>query len=190
MITMPRISIQQQYAKLGYNSDPVGEQSIRQPRATFELNTSKPKLDIRSPRGELDIDQSKAWAALGVGSNLETMNHIYAKARNVTLQGIGRIVDKGNRLAAIHENTNAIADIATQGAIEFFEYDYYVDASYDNVDLHYTANKSSINAERGTVNLHAQMNPAELDYTRGKMEFYMLQHASVKIIPPQIDLKV
>jgi hypothetical protein len=190
MSIVPTISIQQQYAKLGYHTDPVGQQSIRQPRATFELDTTQAKLDIRSPRGDLDIDQSKAWAALGVGGNLETMYHIYKKARDVTYQGIGRIVDKGNQMAAIHQNTNAIADIAAQRALEFFEYDYYRDASYDNVDLRYTANKPTITAESGTVNLHAQMNPAELDYTTGKLEFYMIQHANVKIIPPQIDLKV
>lgn len=188
MASFPRIEIRQQYAKLGFDAD-LGQQSIRQPRATFELTTTSPKLNMQSPRGELDIDQSKAWDALGKGDALQFMSRIYARAQSLGLEGIGRIAEKGNRLAAIHLGGNPIADMAREEAFRTFPFQYYGPASYDNVDISYRANKLSIELEQGAVNLHAQMNPPEMDYIRGKLKFYMIQHGNVKITPPQIDLK-
>jgi hypothetical protein len=189
MIIFPQIQIRQTPALLGIDAD-LGTQDIKQPRATFEVTTERPKQEIRQPRGELQIDQSKAWDALGKGPFLETMNRIYSESRNVALQGIARIVDNGNRLAQIHLNTNPIADIAEQLSFERFEFDTLGPASFDNVDITYTAKKAEINVTDGLVNLNTHPNRPEYEYQRGKLDIYMRQYNSVEITPPQIDLKL
>jgi hypothetical protein len=188
-LPIPQLQIRQQYAKLGIDYD-IGRQEIRQPRAAFELTTERPKLDIHAETGVLYIDSSKAWDALGHGPFLETMNRIYARAREVALQGIAKIVEDGNRLAAIHEGGNAIAEIAREKGAEFFEFEFMGDASFDNVDLHYEPGKLDIQVEDGKVNLYTHPNPPEHNYTRGKLDIYMMQYPKVEIIPPQIDIKV
>jgi hypothetical protein len=111
MISMPTIQIQQRYAQIGIDAD-LGAFHISQPIATFEINTTPAKLDAQYRQGTLRIDQSKAWDALAVGSNLNLMQRIYSEAKNIALQGTARIVENGNRMAAIQNDTNAFAEIA------------------------------------------------------------------------------
>lgn len=66
MISMPQIQIHQEYARLGIDAD-LGTLDIKQPRATFEITTERPKLEVHSEQGVLYIDSSKAWDALGHG---------------------------------------------------------------------------------------------------------------------------
>lgn len=188
-LPIPQIQIRQQYAQLGINAD-IGIQDIKQPRATFELTTERPKLNIHSENGVLYVDSSKAWDALGHGPSLETMSRIYSRAREVALQGIAKIVENGNRLGAIHKGGNTIAEIAKEQGAEFFEFEFMGDASLDNVDLHYEPGKLDIQIEEGEVNLYTHPNPPEINYTRGKLDIYMIQYPKVEIIPPKIDIKV
>lgn len=187
-LPIPQIQIRQQYAQLGIKADP-GLLDIKQPQATFELTTERPKLEIHSEKGALYIDSSKAWDALGHGPALETMNKIYSIAHEVAMQGIAKIVEDGNRLAAIHEGGNAIAEIAKEKGAEFFEFEFMGDASVNNVDVHFEPGKLDIQVEEGKVMLNTHPNPPEINYTRGKLDIYMMQYAKVEITPPQIDMK-
>lgn len=189
MPSIPTVQIRQYPAKLAIDAD-LGTQSIRQPRATLEIRTDPPKVEMKQPRGELTIDQSKAWDALGVGPVLEAFHRIASQARNVAMQGIARIVENGNRLAQIHLDTNPIADIAEQLQFERFEFDYYGSASYDNVDISYTAHKPEITPIEGKVNLYTHPNKPEIEYMRGKLDIYLSQYPRVEMTPPRIDLTV
>lgn len=187
-LPIPQIQIRQQNARLGIDAD-IGKLDIKQPRATFEMTTELPKLEIHSEQGKLYIDSSKAWDALGHGPALETMSKIYSRAHEVALQGIAKIVEDGNRLAAIQDGGNAIAEIAKERGAEFFEFEFMGDASMDNVDVHYEPGKLDIQVKEGKVNLDTHPNPPEINYTRGKLDIYMMQYPKVEIIPPQIDIK-
>ncbi len=186
---IPSLQIRQQYARLGIDAD-LGRYDMKQPRATFEMNTTPPKLEIQSPRGQLEIDQSRAWDALGVGGTLLMMNRIYSEASNVALQGVARIAQKGDRLAAIHQGTDAIANIGEEEAFRFHEFQYMGEAAYDNVEIRYKARKPDIRVFEGDVKLQVVPNRPEIAYQRGKLDIYMQQHAKVTITPPQIDATV
>jgi len=186
---IPQIQIRQEYAKLGIDAD-LGVQDIKQPTATFELTTERPKLDIHSEKGVLYIDSSKAWDALGHGPFLETMNKIYSRAHEVVMQGIAKIVEDGNRMAAIQNGGNAIAEIAKEKGAEFFEFEFMGDASSGNVSMHYVPGKLDIQVKEGKVNIETHPNRPEINYTRGKLDIYMLQYPKVEIIPPQMDIKL
>ncbi|WP_201305401.1 DUF6470 family protein [Paenibacillus puerhi] len=186
MVSFPHIQIRQTPALIGIDAD-LGTQDIRQPRATFEMTTERPQQEIRQPRGELEIDQTKAWDALGRGPVLESFNRIYSQAHQIAMQGIARIVENGNRLAQIHLKTNAIADNAEQIRYNFSEFDIVGEASYDNVDIFYTARRPEINVIDGKVNLQTHPNRPEYEYYRGKLDIYMQQYPKVEITPPEID---
>lgn len=186
---LPKIRYRLQHAKMHIDAD-LGKYEMKQPRPTFEMKRIDPKLDIRQPRGDLQVDSSKARDALAQGGNLEMMHRIYSAARNVAMDGIARIVEKGNKLAAIHLGGNPIADNAEAGLNGFPEMDYAGPASYDNVDITYTARKAEIEVEPGRIEFNTKVNNPIVEYHRGKMEIYMKQYPNVEMLPPQIDMKV
>ena len=185
-MSIPRLLIHQEYARIGIDAD-LGEYEMKQPRPTFELQQTPAKQEMRQPQGDLQIDQSKAWDALALGNNLQMMSRIYSQAPQIALQGIAKIVEDGNRMAAIHLGGNPIADMGQEVTVSFPELDYAGPASYDNVDIHYTARKPEINTERGTINLNARVNKPEVEYHRGKLDIYLLQRNKVEFTPPAID---
>lgn len=190
MRVSPQIQIRQQYARIGIDAD-LGRQEIRQRPAQLTLKTEPSRLTVESKPGELTIDQTKARDALGVGSSLAFMSRVYEEARSMGLQGIAQIVERGNRMADIPNQTNAIADIAQDYSFQPYDFNYqFQAASMDNVDLSYTAHKPAIAFKPATVDIQVKVNAPEISYTRGKLDIYMQQYASVAFIPPQIDTKL
>jgi hypothetical protein len=190
-LQIPRIQISQTSAMLGIDAD-LGEQSIQQPKADVEIKTVQPKLQINSEQGKLFVDSSRAWDALGRGPALETMSRIYSQAKDIALQGIAKIVQDGNRMAAIHTGENAIAELARESTndIKFDEFMYMGEASVDNVDVRFEPGKLDIQVESGRVELNVQPNRPIVDYHRGKLDIYMQQYPKVEITPPQIDYRL
>ena len=189
MSSLPSIQIRQQPARIGFDAD-IGTLEMRQPQAIVEQNTTPSQMELKQPKGELIIDQSKAWDALMIGSNATLMNHIYSQSKNIALQGIARIVENGNRMADIVNGGNPFAEIAMQEAFQDLELDYVsTPPSISNVEIDYQMNKPIINISKAEVHFDVQIQRPEINYNRGKMEVYLLQHAHVEIIPPQIDLK-
>jgi hypothetical protein len=188
-VSSSRIQILQQYARIGIDADP-SKLEMRQPKALLEIRTERPRLDIESPKGQLSIDQTKAWDALALGGHLKTSDRIYGENKRITLDAIGRIVQDGNRLAAIHLPTNAIADLAEERSSESVPWIIVGPAAFDNVDIQYVARKPRFEPIRGTVSIDTSPNRPEINFTRGNLDIHMLQYNKVEIIPPQIDLRV
>jgi hypothetical protein len=186
---MPQIQIHQQYAKIGMNTEP-GKQSIQQPKPTYEMHRVDPQLEIRQPKGQLEIDQSRAWDALALGGNLETMSKMYAMGPEMALQGLARIVEQGNRMADISNPADPIPEFARDWNRTYEQFDFRGPASMDNVDLRYTKGDVSINVIPGRIEVNSHPNPPVISYERGKLNMYMLQYNKVEITPPALDLKV
>jgi hypothetical protein len=167
----------------------LGTQDIKQPRAVYEMTTDQPKVELHSPNGELLIDSSRAWDALGLGGNLESMLRIYTNAKQVAIDGVTRRVQEGNRLAAIQTHENAIVEIA-KNPPEANGFDILGEASYLNVREEYIAHPVEVNYIAGKININTHPSPPEIEYNRGKLEIYMAQWPSITFEPPQIDLKL
>jgi hypothetical protein len=183
------IRIEQQSAKIGINIQ-KGRMDIRQPQADVKMHTTPTTIEMNSPQGELRIDQSQAWDALGMGSPSTLMNRIYSESKQIALEGIGRIVENGNRMAAINHKTDAIADIAAEQAFEPIDMNYLGEASYDNVNIDYTAHKVETTVNPGAVDIQITANKPEITYTPSRVEIYMQQYPKIEMIPPQIDAKL
>ena len=183
---IPHIQIRQMPARLSIDAD-IGKQTLEQPRAVIDMSQPRAKQQIRTTRGELDINQDRVWDALGLGNNLDTMLKIYSLSKDLALQGIGNIVEKGNRMAAIHKGGNAIAELAYDWRRSFPQFDFRGPASYDNVDFQYRPGKVEIETTPSRVELNVQVKLPIHQYERGRLDIQMGQYPKVEIIPPQLD---
>ncbi|MFS0725883.1 DUF6470 family protein [Paenibacillus sp. 1P07SE] len=188
-MNIPQVQIQQIPAKLGMDIEP-GRQDLQQPRATMEMEQIRPELSIQTRMGYFEIDQERAWDALALGNNLQTMNKIYGMASNMAMQGLARIVEKGNQMAAIHRGGNAIAELAMDWRRTFPEFDFRGEASVLNVDMVFRPGHFSIDVQDGRVDLKVSVNPPVHNYERGRVNLYMEQYGSVQITPPVIEAQL
>lgn len=188
MVSMPIVQIRQTYAKIGIDAD-LGEQSIRQPRPDFQITTKPAQLDTTYRKGDLTIDQSQAWEALGKGDVFQFTQRVADEAKSLALQGIAKRVEAGNRLWAIHKGGNPIADMAVESFFDDFKFNYEGPFSTDNVDIQYTPIRPDVNYEPGSLDVQAKVNSPEINYTPGKLNIYMIQKNSIQMIPPQLDIR-
>ncbi|MCA0757553.1 hypothetical protein KP806_21050 [Paenibacillus sp. N4] len=183
---IPQIQIRQQYGKIHIDAD-NGRQELEQPQAKLEMEQIEPVQHMNTTRAQLEINQDRAWDALALGDNLKTMSTIYSMASDMALRGLERIVEQGNRMAAIHRGGNPIAEMAGDWQRTYSEYDFRGAASFDNVDITYTPSELTIETTPGRVELNVQVNKPIHHYERGKLEIYMSQYPKLEIIPPQIN---
>lgn len=189
-MNIPTIQIRQQPAKLGIEQK-WAQLNLSQPRATVEMRTEAPQLRMRQYKGDMNIDQSRAWHALGVGGHLDMLSSIYSAARGIANESIARIAREGDQLMEIHNGRNGYADIAaSRRFVTYSEFQFPGPASFDNVDISYTARKPDIELIRGKVDLRAVPNSPQMDFRRGDLNIYIEQYGFVEIIPPQIDLYI
>ncbi|MFS1514797.1 DUF6470 family protein [Chengkuizengella sp. SCS-71B] len=190
MASIPRIQIFQQYAQIGLDIT-QGKTEMKMPRATFEMKSNNPKMLVTSSgKAELRINQDRAWDAMAIGDHLAYMQNVYQQGKQISLQGIERRVQNGDRLAAIHLGGNPIGEIAKQQA--FAEVPVYTTgpASRLNVDVQVNPTKTEIGLERGSVELQSQQIPFEISRDRSKVNLYLLQKNSLNVQPPQVDMQI
>lgn len=188
MAALPAIQIRQQFARIGIDADP-GFMKIRQPQAHMEIHTEPAVVSIHSEPGRLQIDQSRAWDALGGKNILRTLDRIHAAARNVAWDNVARIAREGDRLADLTTSENTLAELGKEAFVSFHELDILPEASSGNVDMDYTPSPPEIQVQTGGVDIRVEVNRPELDYERGKLDIYVAQQAMLTIIPPQIDIQ-
>jgi hypothetical protein len=188
-VAIGQIQIRTEPAQLDYEIK-LGQYDIQQPKAHFELRQPRAEQHIEQPLGQLQVDSSRAWDALGVGGNLEMMNRIYSNAHDIALQGIAKRVEDGNRMANIANKNDAIAELAADWRVSFSEFDTLGLASSMNVDVSYEPGKLVIEATPHPVELQASVSPPEVQYIMGKHNMYMQQYGKVEITPPQIDVTI
>lgn len=191
MISFPQIQIRQQFAKISFKAE-HGTLLQEQPKVKMDYKTTLPRVEIKQPLGELSIDQSRAWAAYGLGGHLKTMLDVYDNARQIAMEGIASIARRGDRLAAIHEGGNAIAMNATDYSRRYAHDNMLGPASYDNVDIEYIAQPVEFNPIAGKADTRMTKSEPVNQYTKGEFQFSMAQYAKVTIIPPppRVDLQM
>jgi len=189
MIGAARIQIQTQSIRMSMETTPY-QYTIEQPRGEQDIQQIPAELSVRQPRGELEIDHTRALDALGYMDTITFSHRVSAESHRIYLEALGRTAQQGNRLAAIHQGGEPIADIAW----EEYNMDYPMNligaAQYDPVDIDYQARKPEIDVEvRGAETRYTPQSP-EFTFTRGKLHVYVEQYPSVTIIPPKIDIAI
>ncbi|WP_068620591.1 DUF6470 family protein [Paenibacillus tuaregi] len=187
-MVQPILQIRQTPAILNFDADP-GRFSIRQPQAEVSMSTTPSELEIHQYQPKLSIDSSAAQSAFTGGNFLEMNKRIYSGIQNIFLQNIAHRVEQGNRAAAIYEPGNTIANIYGEDwqGVPFPE--FRGPASMDNVDIHFEVTPPEIRFSKAHTNIQVEVRKPEIQYTRGKLDMYMKQYASVQYIPPEVDIR-
>ncbi|MGN8770371.1 DUF6470 family protein [Paenibacillus barengoltzii] len=162
--------------------------SIKQPRGEIQIETSRAKMDITQPRPEMQIDQHDAWRAYNGGTALEMNRQIYSELPGLFLEGLAKRVEQGNRLAAFHLQGNSIGEIygADWKRDPFVE--FRAPASYDNVSIYVQPHKPEINIQQIKPVIQSEQHNPEIEYQPGYLNISVKQYASIKFIPPNIDM--
>lgn len=185
----PILQIRQTPAVIGIDAD-LGSFSINQPKAEVNISTTAGKWDIQTFKPELSIDQSRAWAAYNGGNMFEMNKRIYSGIQQLYLQGIARKVEQGNRMVEFFKPANSIADVyGTDTEPNSFP-EMRGPASFDNVDVHVKTRAPQIGFSPSKVNIKVNVHRPEIEYTRGKLDIYMQQYASLQFIPPEVDAQM
>jgi hypothetical protein len=177
---IPQLQITQTFGQISIRQDHGGV-DIQQPRAKMDIYIDKPVVEIERAKGRLEIDQSKALAAYGMMSPIEMTSRIYSEVRNIALQAIAKKAQDGDRMAAIHQSTDVIAQLAAEKSIEFSEMQYFGEASYDNVDISYTPEQLSFHPINGAVNIQVEPQKPVIERVPAKVTIGMEHYPSIQI---------
>lgn len=194
MNAIPTVQIRQQYARIGIDRQPSKLEIVQQPPPVLEHQTVAAKLEIQnalqSPPGRMEIDQSRAREALGIGSTFAFVNRVADEASRLAMEGVAKIVEKGNRIGDLRNKGNVIAEMAAESFFEDQKVNYEGPFEADNVDIHFTATPPSIQYTPAEKKFTAHLHTPEINFTPAQISVYLAQKPSVEWIPPQIDLKV
>ena len=119
----------------------------------LSIQTTYPKVQINRQMPRVKIDQYECFRDAGLKNNADFSADSAAYSYKRGMEGIGNIVDEGNRLQAIENgNFDVICDIAFESGLE--EVDY-------NVDI--------IPKSRPKIEVEGSLN---IEYEMGKVNFY------------------
>jgi malic enzyme len=187
---IPQIQIHQTYAILAFKADPA-TMEIEQPQATIEMTTKQAKMHIQQENGELRVDQSRAWDAVGSGGVLAMNKRVADQMFGIAVEAIAKMVEDGNRMANLKNKQDSIPHIAWDNAFQqLLVIEYYGEASYLNVDEEYIPSPVTIEPELGEVNWRATPNRPNIQSTRGKFNSYLAQRNSIEITLPTMDKRL
>jgi hypothetical protein len=183
------LQIRQSPAILGIDAD-LGAFSITQPRADVSIKTTPGELSVQSSRPELTIDQTRARAAYNGGSVLDMNRRIYSGIQQLYLQAIARRMEQGTRMAEFFKPGNTIAEVYGMDTEPNSFPEPCGTASYDNVDIHFETRAPEVRFQPSQVDIQVERHRPETEYTRGKLNIYMQQYASIQFIPPELNVQM
>jgi hypothetical protein len=188
MAPIPQIQIQVNPLVMEFQTTPA-KVEMEQTQAQVNYNNRPLRVDLQVvSKGELSIDQQRAWEAVGLGGSMFFAEKIYSHSKQIVLQSIARMVEDGNRMAQVTKGT-VIHQLHEGKPLTAIPFDYFSTASIDNVDIQYQPKQIKFQVDPGELSFDVQLNPPRFDVTYPKFEAYVKQHSSVEIIPPAIDVK-
>lgn len=160
--------------------------NLQTTRPTLQMETTPPTLEISQPRGELTIDNTPCRYSIGLKNNTDFARDNSALGRQTAKDGIARIVEEGNQLAAIENKTDAIADIAAESTRS--EIPGVTLAPIASPQITYQAKSVQFKPIDGKVNFRLQPGKVQGDYQPGSVDIQVSQYPSVEI--SAVDVKI
>jgi hypothetical protein len=154
----------------------------------LQLDTEAAKLEIRQPKGTLEIDGTPFRYSYGI-KNWQSFSRDNAQdSRNAGLQAIAEIAQEGDRMALIESKEEAVVAIAAQ--TNFPEMRELTWAPLEKPDIHYTLNRPQTNFIPGKFDLNLQRGSVQNNYQPGKVDISITQYPSIRMwtSEPKVDL--
>lgn len=161
-------------------------QRIEQPKADQTISQPPAKLEINTTRGELRIDSSQARRDVGIYPTGEMIARYAQEGKQAALQGIARRVREGNQImegAGKGQGRQITQQIAKQntGPKRSGPYNIKFIPSVGSVKINYTPGKTDIKITPGDLKINVKVNKPIHNYTPGKVTGVMVQRPRVDI---------
>lgn len=181
LMQIPQIQIQQTYAKIGLRiTKPV--QEIEQPPAQISIKQESAKMVIDRKPGMLEIDQEQARNEVNLKSPSVLSDDFAQYGRQQLLEAIASIVQKGNQMAAIKNNADAIVAMATEYTLKMPpDFNIGFIPSHGSVKFDYTPAEINIDWQIGGTEIDTIVQKPIHHYKPGKAEVYMSQWPELTI---------
>ncbi len=182
--------------RLEMHSTPM-KLAMQSTRARQEITTDKQNLKLESEpsqftinrmKSELRIDQSACFAEMGSKSPEQFSADNASYGYSMVLQGIERVVDQGNQLAAIENKSDPIPDQANYNAFGQFEKSFNMQKPTGaKPNINFTPAKLDIQYKPAKVHNQSTYQKPQIEYIAGKLDISVAQYNSLEI--SVVDLK-
>lgn len=160
-------------------------------RPELQIESTPARISAPTPVVELHIDQSRMWEAFNGGKPEVFWNRIYSQMPEISLQGLAKIVEKGNRMGDLRIRNNPIPDMALEQILQDGPVLHvFGPATPDNVDIQFTIPKLDVKVTPGHVEINAKVYQPEIEYRRSSVRISMEQYPSVQFHVTNLDLRV
>lgn len=173
------LRITQSYARIGIISHPA-RMTLKQPKPVLSIESPAAEMDIDTQLPKVHIDQSRCFAESGLKSPFELTREMALDGMEAALLGIGRIAREGDRMMAIENGENVIADIAWQSL--------FSEGELTTVTMPVSRPEITVS---GGVQIHFKPRPPRIQWethsravveaTFPRVEFYLLQKPGIQI---------
>ena len=172
------LEINTRFGRLGINTtDALIDIKTRMP--AVEVRSKPPRVRIDTQHVQVSIDQKQCFAEVGLKPADVLAKEMAQKSRSKGLKAIADIARKGDTLARVDKNPNAIPALAK--SITGKRLDYTVAALPKSRPKISFIGGIDINWDMGYVRLQASTAKPEITATRAGVDVYMLQKAAVDI---------
>ena len=172
------LEINTRFGRLGINTtDALIDIKTRMP--AVEARSRLPRVRIDTQHVQVSIDQKQCFAEVGLKPADVFAKEMAQKSRSKGLKAIADIARKGDTLARVDKNPNAIPALAK--SITGKRLDYTVAALPRSRPRVSFSGGVDINWDMGYVQLRAATSRPEITATRAGVDVYMLQKAAVDI---------
>ena len=152
---------------------------LRTTAPQIQMNTEAAKLEIRQPKGTLEIDGTPFRYSYGI-KNWQSFSRDNAQdSKNAGLEAIAEIAQEGDRMAFIESKEEAVVAIAAQ--TNFPDLGELTWAPLEKPDIHYTLNRPQINVIDGTFDLNLQRGSVQNNYQPGKVDISVTKYPSINM---------
>lgn len=171
---MPQIQISQQNAKVHTNSE-HGFMQVRQHRAKMDVKTNPAELGMHTEHAKVYIDQTQAFADANMKHIFRRIEEYAARGYRESLKGIARRAQEGNRMAAIHIESNPFVEFANKGKGQLPNSNIDFIPKYGSVKFQHKPGKTTLSVSPYNVDINVQARMPEFNYSPGKARTYLAQ---------------
>ncbi len=185
------IRIEQQYAIVGLHTTRP-RMSIRQPKGQLEIRRIPLDLGIHSEHPLVQIDQSRCFEEAGRKGIFALIADLKQYAYNQVMAAIAETAAEGDRLAAIQNGGNPIADIAFEKGLEEEHYFNVVSMPRSRPGIDFKGGKVTYNVTGGKVEIRFTPRKPAVDVALGDVEVGYSQEPYIKIdyVGHQLDSRI
>ena len=175
---MLRLNIEQQPAKLAL-AITNASLTMRTQRPRLEMETKAAVVEIRQPRGRLEIDQYPCRAAYGLKTLTDRTRDMVKAAHRAALEAIAKTAADGDRMAHIEKEKNVIAKLAAEASVaEQLEVGL---VPIPPPEIRYHIRPPEYQVTPASVNIRYYPGKLNEQYNRGAVNVSLAQYQSIRM---------